>query len=108
MRSSKKVDIIQVSVRYVFRVRKKFFGIFFSIALGIAGLIMLVTMGSEVRNTLNDDLELLGGATVIRCQYERGLSAQERLIDPLEFTDEVVEAVRKMPGCLRRQPAHLR
>lgn len=98
MLAGKKLDIIHVSIRYVFRVRKKFFGIFFSIALGIAGLILLVTMGSEVRNNLNEDLELLGGATVIRCQYERGLTAVDRIQKPLEFTEETVVAVRSIPG----------
>lgn len=98
MFAGKRLDIIQLSVRYVFRVRKKFMGIFLSMALGIAGLILLVTMGSEVQDTLNKDLELLGGATIIRCSYERGLSARERLQAPVEFTEETAEAVRKLPG----------
>jgi len=98
MLAGKRFDIIQVSVRYVFRVRKKFMGIFFSMALGIAGFILLVTMGSEVQDTLNEDLELLGGATIIRCSYERGLSARERLQAPVKFTEDTAEAVRKLPG----------
>lgn len=98
MFAGKKLDIISLSMRYVLRVRKKFMGIFMSIALGIAGLILLVTIGSAVRETMNDDLELLGGATVIRCHFEVGHSAEEQIQKPPEFTTETLHAVRQLPG----------
>jgi len=98
MFSGKRLDIIFLSMRYVLRVRKKFMGIFLSIALGIAGLILLVTIGSAVRQAMNDDLELLGGATVIRCHYDRMHSADDRLQKPVEFTEQTLEAVRQLPG----------
>lgn len=96
----KKFDIIQISIRYVFRVKKRFSGIFFSIALGIAGLILLVTMGSNVEKSLNADLELLGGATVIKLEYRQAGSASERLDDPVEFTKATTDRVKEIPGVM--------
>ncbi len=96
--SVKQLDIIYCSLRYVLRVKRKFFGIFFSIAFGLAGFILLVTLGSEIKAKLNDDLELLGGATVIKCSYERGISPQDGIADILGFTPEIAREVRTIPG----------
>ncbi len=94
----KYLDILHLSFLYVLRRKKRNLGIFLSVGFGVACLIFLVTMGRDVKNTLNQDLELLGGATVIRVYYERGLSADERLHAPLELNDDTAEAMRSIPG----------
>ncbi len=95
---SKYIDIIHLSVLYVLRRKKRNFGIFLSVGFGVGCMIFLVTMGQDVKKTLNQDLELLGGATVMRVYYERGLTAEDRLYAPLELDEDVAEAIRAIPG----------
>ncbi len=94
----KRMDLFRISVRQVFRKRKSNLGIILSIALGMAGVILILTMGDKVKLTLNEDLELLGGATVVKFWYQQGLSADERIQTPMEISQESGDAVRKIPG----------
>ncbi len=64
----------------------------------MAGVILILTMGDKVKLTLNEDLELLGGATVVKFWYQQGLSADERIQEPIGITQESGEAVRQIPG----------
>lgn len=91
-------DLLFISVRQVARQYRRYFGIVLSIAFGTAGVIVILTMGDEVKLNLNKDLELLGGATVIKCTFERGLSPNERVSEYKEFNQKIAEAVRKLPG----------
>lgn len=63
-------DLLHVSFRQVFRQRWRNLGVVFAIVLGTAGLIVIITMGQDVRENLNQDLELLGGATRIIASFE--------------------------------------
>ncbi len=57
-------DLIHISVRQVFRQRRRSFGVMLAIALGTASLLAVMAMGDEVKKKLNHDLDLLGGATL--------------------------------------------
>ncbi len=63
-------DLLHVSVRQVLRQRWRNLGVVFAIALGTAGLIVIITMGQDVKENFNQDLELLGGATRIVAFFE--------------------------------------
>jgi putative ABC transport system permease protein len=91
-------DLLFISMRQVARQYRRYFGIVLSIAFGTAGVIVILTMGDEVKLNLNKDLELLGGATVIKCWFERGLSPNERVSEFKEFNPKIAEAVRGLPG----------
>ena len=68
-----------------------------AIAFGTAGMIAILTMGQEVKKTLNRDLDLLGGATLIKVYFNDHIYPGE----PRQwFYDETVDAVRAMPGVL--------
>lgn len=92
------LDILRISLRQVFRARKKYFGVLLSIAFGTAGMLLILSLGDDVKDNLNQDLELLGGATVIKCTYDQSISASSMISKVMEFEPETAEALRNAPG----------
>ncbi len=88
-------DLIHISVRQVFRQRRRSFGVMLAIALGTASLLAVMAMGDEVKKKLNHDLDLLGGATLIKLGFEeeKHPGARDKF-----FTDETQDALRALPG----------
>ena len=64
-----------------------------AITLGTAGLITIFTMGQDVKKNINQDLDLIGGATVIRAYFDNQLAST-----PYWFQAATLEAIRKIPG----------
>lgn len=64
-----------------------------AIALGTAGFITIITMGRDLKENFNRDLELLGRATVIKVYFEDRPAYQHQW-----FHDSAVEALRRLPG----------
>jgi putative ABC transport system permease protein len=62
-------DISRISLRRVWRQRRRCIGVAAAIALGTAGFVVIITMGSDVKANLNRDLALLGGATIVRAYF---------------------------------------
>ncbi|WP_325646695.1 ABC transporter permease [Humidesulfovibrio sp.] len=62
-------DLFRISIRQVFRQRRRSLGVLFAVALGTASLVSLLTLGDEVKKSLNRDLDLLGGATLIKVRF---------------------------------------
>lgn len=91
-------DILRLSARQVLRQHKRYMGVFVSIAIGTAGVIIILSMGQEVKKTLNEDLEVLGGGTIIKAFFEIGLSEQDLLQRPQWYQERTVEALREIPG----------
>ncbi len=91
-------DLWLVGMRQVIRQMRRYLGVFVSIALGTAGFIVVITMGQEVKKTLNLDLDLLGGATVVKVYFEDYDPNHGRFSMPQKFSDTTVEALRAMPG----------
>lgn len=86
-------DLVRVSVREVMRKRRRYLGVIGSIALGMAGFILIVTMGNDLKKNFNNDLDLLGGATIINAMFETSPT------DRMEwFRDQTVDAIKRMPG----------
>lgn len=91
-------DLLRISFRQVVRQHKRYLGVLLSIALGTAGFIVILTMGEEVKSNLNRDLDLLGGATIIKAFFEEGVTDEARMTRPEWFHDSTVDAVSKIPG----------
>ena len=89
-------DLLRISFRQVLRHRRRNIGVILAVALGTAGFILVVTMGQDVKTNLNQDLELLGGATRIKLvfdPYSEGL-----FLGRTEwFREETREAVQDLP-----------
>jgi len=91
-------DLMYISLRQVFRQHKLYSGVVLAVMLGTAGLIVLLTMGPEIKKKINGDLDLLGGVTIIRLGFTEAPAEQERISSPGIFYGGVVEALRKIPG----------
>ncbi len=63
-------DLLRVSIRQVFRHRRRYWGVILAIALGVASFTTVITIGRDVKKNFNQDLELIGGATLIRCYWD--------------------------------------
>ncbi len=91
-------DILRISARQVFRQRKRYFWVVLSIALGAAGFIVILTLGQDVKDNLNKDLDLIGAATVIRVYIPVANKEDiDQRRDDNWFREETVEVIRAMP-----------
>jgi putative ABC transport system permease protein len=64
-----------------------------AITLGTAGLITIFTMGEDVKKNINQDLDLIGGVTVVRAFFDNQLASA-----PQWFRSTTLEGLRKLPG----------
>jgi putative ABC transport system permease protein len=87
-----------MSARQVMRQRRRYLGVLISIALGTAGLIVILTMGRIVKKNLNNDLTLIGGATIINVNFDESRGAKNRTAPLRLFSESSAEAVRAAPG----------
>ncbi len=88
-------DLLQICTRQVFRQRRRNLGVLVAVALGTASLIAILTLGDEVKSNINRDLDLLGGATLIKASFT---SAQDPSLPPMSFQPDAVSSVRELPG----------
>ena len=87
------LDTIRVGTRQVARQRGRYLAIVLVIALGIAGLILTATVGRDVKASVNQDLDLLGGVTRIKTLFEPVAGKP-----PNEFEPQTVRMVSNIPG----------
>jgi putative ABC transport system permease protein len=86
---------MRISLRQV--LRRRSYGVIFSIALGITAFITLSVLGREIRYNIGQDMVLLGGVNVLTV-----------FLDDLKFPDsprqdflpETIDALRAAPGVL--------
>lgn len=88
-------DLIHICARQVFRQRRRNMGVVLAVALGTASLIAILTLGSEVKHSINRDLDLLGGATLIKASFT---SALDTTLPPQFFQPKTLSEVRRLPG----------
>ncbi|MCL6620992.1 MAG: ABC transporter permease [Syntrophobacterales bacterium] len=85
-------DLVRISVRQVYRHRRRYWGVILAIALGVAGFTTIITIGRDVKRNFNQDLELIGSANLIRLYWD--LRPGE---SPDWFRPETVSALRHTP-----------
>lgn len=86
-------DLLRISIRQVFRHRRRYFGVVLAIALGTAGLIAMVTVSRDFKNNLNKDLNWVGGVTILRAFFDNSLTSR-----PQWFKTATVNAITHLPG----------
>jgi len=86
-------DLFTISIRQIVRHRRRYLGVVIAIALAVAGLITVLTMSREVKKNFNEDLDLIGGVTVIRTYFDN-----ERSFRPQWFREKTLRALENMPG----------
>jgi len=95
-------DILKISLRQIYRNRRRYRGAIIGTALGIAGLITVVSMGNSVEGMLGKNLEILGSATIVKCQWDFGSTPRWH---HGEYFMKDVQGLRKLPGVLEASPA---
>ncbi len=86
-------DLMRVSVRQVIRHRRRYLGVVLAIALGVAGFLNIVTMTREVKHNFNENLDLIGGVTIVRLYFDN-----HRSYRPQWFRDQTVTALKHLDG----------
>jgi putative ABC transport system permease protein len=86
-------DLMRVSVRQVIRHRRRYIGVVLAIALGVAGFLNIVTMSREVKNNFNENLDLIGGVTVLRVFFDN-----DRSYRPQWFREHTLSALKRLDG----------
>jgi len=89
-------DLLQVSFRQVLRQRRRNIGVALSIAIGTAGLIVVITMGQDVKGNINADLELVGHTTHIKVSFEDYLE-KIPFSKPRRFREATLSSLRRSP-----------
>jgi putative ABC transport system permease protein len=95
-------DILRISLRQIYRNRRRYRGAILGTALGIAGLITVVSMGDSVESMLGKNLEILGSATIVKCGWDYGSTPRWH---HGEYSQDDVREIRRLPGVLEASPA---
>ena len=93
MKLNRLFDLLRMSMHQAFRRRKRYIGVIAAIILGTGGFVLIITESEDVKNNINKDLELLGGATVIKSYFDYDPAARIQW-----FYSETLRAIRDIPG----------
>jgi len=96
--SSRFKDILRISIRHVFRQRRRFLGPTLAIVFGTAGMIVVMSLSDDVKKVFNTKLDLLGGATILQVYFEDKPLDQPWTARVRFFYWDVLKALRKLPG----------
>jgi len=84
---------MRVSMRQVMRHRRRYMGVVLAIALGVAGFLNIVTMSREVKKNFNENLDLIGGVTILRIYFDN-----QRSYRPQWFREQTIAALKRLDG----------
>jgi putative ABC transport system permease protein len=90
-------DLLRISFRQVLRQWRRNLGVVVAIGLGTAGLVVVITMGHNVKENVNQNLELLGGATRIELYFEK-VPEKYAFRRPQWFRESTIAVLRRLPG----------
>jgi putative ABC transport system permease protein len=99
--SSLTADLIRVSLRQIYRNKRRYKGVVIGIALGLAGLVTVLTMGDSVESDLGKNLELLGTATVMRASWD--FDRSERWHHGT-YSQKDIDDIMRLPGVAGATP----
>ncbi len=85
-------DLLLVSLRRILRNRRRYLLVFASIFFGVSVLIVVLTMTREVKQTVNNDLALIGRANIVKLFFDNKRDQRAEW-----FRDGTVTALRRLP-----------
>ena len=88
-------DLTAVSLKQIYRNRRRYKGVIIGISVGIAGIIVVLTMGDSVEQNLGQNLELLGSATIVKASFDYTKSKRKH---GGQYLPKDVEDIKKLPG----------
>lgn len=95
-------DLAKTSLRQIYRNRRRYRGAILGMALGIGGLITVLTLGDSVESSLGQNLEILGSATIVKAQWDSYKAARIR---DGEYSFKDVKDLSELPGVTVAAPA---
>ena len=90
-------DLLRVSFRQVLRQHLRNLWVVLAITLGTGGFIVVITMGQDVKEMINQDLEILGRVTVVKATFEGDLE-KHSVSRHQSFKWSTFTALQRMPG----------
>jgi len=87
-------DLVQISLRQIYRQKRRYRSVILGIALGIAGFVTVLTLGDSVETDLGRNLEVLGSATIIKATWD--FDRSKRWHHGQYFSKDV-EDIRRLP-----------
>jgi putative ABC transport system permease protein len=87
-------DLLIMGTRQVFRHRSRYYGGIVAIALGTCGFIIVTSLGREIKSNVNRDLDLIGGATMVKVSFRTDMAGYEKA----SFRPDTKNAVARLPG----------
>jgi putative ABC transport system permease protein len=88
-------DLAKISLKQIYRNKRRYKSVIIGISLGIAGLVTVITMGDSVENDLGRNLELLGSVTIIKATWDSEKISQWH---QGQYYQKDVDDLRKLPG----------
>lgn len=88
-------DLIQVSLRQLYRNQRRYKGVIIGIALGIAGFVTVLTVGDSVESDLGHNLEILGSATILKATFD--FDRKTRWHHGQYYAKDI-EIIKRLPG----------
>lgn len=88
-------DLSLMSIRRVFRMRKRYRSPLIASIMGTAALIVVITTGDIAERRIGSNLAVLGNATLVKISLPTDMDYGD---DPRQFSDADVEALRAIPG----------
>lgn len=95
-------DLVKISLRQIYRNKRRYRGAILGTSLGIAGLITVLTIGDSVESALGVNLEVLGNATVVKASWQYRRMANWHIG---QYYQRDIEDMKKLPGVLSVAPA---
>jgi putative ABC transport system permease protein len=94
------IDLLETSFRQIYRNRRRYKGAVIGTALGIAGLITVMTVGDSIEGAIGRNLEVLGSATIIKAQWDY----RSQVWHKGEYYAKDIDDIRRLPGVLQVAP----
>ena len=91
-------DLVLMSGRQIFRMRRRYRGPLIGATLGVAALIAVVTLGDLIQKSIGSNLSVLGGATIIRVTIN--LDELDYTEDPRQFSNQDLDILSRIPGVI--------
>ncbi|HMK35462.1 MAG TPA: ABC transporter permease, partial [Desulfomonilaceae bacterium] len=95
-------DLAKISLRQVYRNKRRYKSVLMGISLGIAGLMTVFTMGDSVEKDLGKNLELLGSATIVTATWDYDRSTRWH---HGQYYARDVDAIKRLPNVRGVSPA---
>jgi putative ABC transport system permease protein len=86
-------DLIVISGRQLIRHHHRYLGAGSAVTLGVAGFLIIICMTQELKNNFNENIDLIGGVTIIGIYFDNNRSYQ-----PQRFSDQTLTAFKQLSG----------